>query len=256
MLRIRRRKKRAFFLSDLISFVFEVCEMKIDLHSHTVYSRHAFWGRDALSTPEQMIQTAVRRGLSGLAITDHQTVKGGLVGQAYARRNVRDFVVVPGTEIRTSSGDIIALGVGEDIPDGLSVAETVEKIHDLSGLAIAAHPYAAFIFRRAVRDEARHADAIEVFNASTRLNFRANRLASDLARRTRNPGTAGSDAHVARDVGRAGIICSATSVDSILRAIRKGRFDIFGKYTPMCDLAYLTTRKFIRAAKYRVLRRL
>jgi len=228
--------------------------MKIDLHSHTVYSRHAFWGCDAFNTPEQMIRAARKRGLGGLAITDHQTVKGGLAGQAYARKNYPGFLVVPGTEIRTLSGDILALGVDEDVPDGLSVAETVERIRELSGLAVAAHPFAAFIFRRAVRDEARLADAIEVFNASTRLNWRANRSALELSKRVRKPGTAGSDAHVARDVGRAGIVCDSDSVDGVLAAIRKGRFEIFGKYTPVWDLAYLTTRKFARAAKYRISR--
>lgn len=229
--------------------------MKIDLHSHTVYSKHAFWGRDALNTPAHMIRAARRRGVMGLAITDHQTVKGGLAGQAWARKNMRDFTVIPGTEIRTRSGDIVALGVDEDIPDNLTVEETVEKIHDQSGLAVAAHPFAAFIFRRAVGDEAAKADAIEVFNASTRLNWRANRSALELALREKKPGTAGSDAHFFRDVGRAGIVCDAEGVDSIIAAIRKGRFERFGAYTPVWDLAYLTTRKFARAAKYRIIRK-
>jgi hypothetical protein len=199
-----------------------------------------------------MIRAARRHGLNGLAITDHQTVDGGLVGKAWARKNCPDFIVVPGTEIRTLSGDILALGVDEDIPDGFSVPETIERIHALSGLAVAAHPYAAFIFRRAVRDEARHADAIEVFNASTRLNWRANHFALELSRKTRKPGTAGSDAHVYRDVGHAGIICNASNADDVLAAIRKNKFDVFGKYTPIWDLAYLMVRKFARAAKYRI----
>lgn len=228
--------------------------MKIDLHSHTIYSRHAFWGRDALSTPAQMIRAARARGLGGLAITDHQTVRGGFAGKAWARAHCRDFIVIPGTEIRTLSGDILALGVGEDISDNLSVAETIERIHALSGLAIAAHPFAEFIFRRAVGNEARRADAIEVFNASTSLNWRANRRALELARSARKPGTAGSDAHVARDCGRAGIACDAGSVDGILAAIRKSRFELFGGYTPIWDLAYLTARKFSRAIKYRLTR--
>jgi len=228
--------------------------MKIDLHSHTIYSRHAFWGRDALGTPEQSIRMAIRRGLDGLAITDHQTVRGGFAGKAWAKSNRPDFLVLPGTEIRTIKGDIVALGVDEDVPDNMSVDETVDRIHDLNGVAVAAHPYAAFIFRRAVKDEAVKADAIEVFNASTSLNWRANRRALELARANRKPGTAGSDAHVARDVGRAGIECSADTIDGILRAIRKGKFTIFGDYTPIWDLAYLTTRKFARAAKYRIMR--
>jgi hypothetical protein len=227
--------------------------MKIDLHSHTIYSHHAFWGRDALSTPAQMVRAARVRGLGGLAITDHQTVKGGLVGQAYVRSHHLDFVVIPGTEIRTVEGDILALGVDKDISDGLGVPETIERIHALGGLAVAAHPFAAFIFRRAVGDAARHADAIEVFNASTRMNWRANRRAFELALRAKKPGTAGSDAHIAREVGRAGIVCKDTSsVDDILAAIRKGKFERFGAYTPVYNLAYLTTKKFARAVKYRL----
>lgn len=158
-------------------------------------------------------------------------------------------------EIRTNLGDLLALGIDEDVPDGMTVTETVEKIHGLGGIAIAAHPYAAFIFRRAVRDEARHADAIEVFNASTRLNWRANLSAREIALRYKKPGTAGSDAHIARDVGRAGIELDGDSEDDVLKAIRKGKFEIFGKYTPVWDLAYLTTRKFSRAAKYRIMKK-
>jgi len=229
--------------------------MRLDLHTHTVYSKHAFWGRDALNTPEQMVRSARKHGLNGMAITDHQTVKGGIVGRAWARKNMKDFLVVPGTEIRTVTGDILALGVEEDVPDGLSVVETVEQIHALGGIAIGAHPFASFIFRRAVGNLARYADAIEVFNASTCLNYRANKQALELALRTKKPGTASSDAHVARDVGRAGIILQndAATVDDVLAAIRKGRFDTFGKYTPIYDLAYLTLTKFSRAVVYKML---
>jgi len=207
-----------------------------------------------MNRPDQMISAARRRGLDGLAITDHQTVEGGLVGKKWAKKNTPDFVVVPGIEIRTIRGDILGLGLDENVSDNLSVAETVEKIHGLGGIAIAAHPFAQFIFRRAVQEEARLADAIEVFNASTRLNWRANKKALELAAHAEKPGTASSDAHIARDVGRAGIECNADDIDGILKCVRKGKFETFGKYTPVWDLAYLTTRKFARAAKYRIVR--
>ena len=54
--------------------------MRFDLHCHTIYSRHWYWGVDALNTPREMIKAAVKKGLDGIAITDHDNIKGALQG--------------------------------------------------------------------------------------------------------------------------------------------------------------------------------
>lgn len=73
-----------------------------------------------------MIEAAISQGLQGLVITDHDSVKGGLVGQRVAR-NYPDFIVIPGIEVTSTAGHILAIGVKEEIPRGLQAGETIER---------------------------------------------------------------------------------------------------------------------------------
>lgn len=224
-------------------------EQRIDLHSHTIYSKHWFWGTDALDTPQQMVKVAVKRGLNGLAITDHQTVRGGLIAKSFAKR-YKDFIMITGMEIRTISGDVVALGIEENIPDDLSLEETIERIHALGGIAVAVHPFAEFFIRKCVGEEAKKLDAIEVFNAGSCKSFQ-NMKALEYAEKFKMPKTAGSDAHTAKGVGCAGIICNACTQDDVLDCIMKKRCKIFGRYTPYKDLIYLSIMKFSKSLKSR-----
>lgn len=225
-------------------------DYKFDLHSHTVYSEHWFWGTDALDTPKEMVKAAIKKGMNGLAITDHQTVKGSLVAKKVAKRR-KDFIIITGTEIRTLAGDVVALGISKDVPDDLGLAETIERIHHLGGIAVAAHPFARFLVRKCIGYEAKKLDAIEVFNAGSCKGFQ-NKKALEYAKKFRMPKTAGSDAHCSRDVGRAGITCNARTQDDVLEDIVKKRCEVFGKYTPYMDLAYLSIKKFSRSLKNRI----
>ena len=119
--------------------------MKIDCHCHTIYSKHWFWGYDALNTPLEMIKAAIKKGLDGLAITDHNTVKGSLVGKKVAKK-YKNFILITGCEIRTKSCEVIALGIKENISPNLSLEETIEKIHDLGGIAVIPHPFGKYFF--------------------------------------------------------------------------------------------------------------
>ncbi len=223
---------------------------KFDLHSHTVYSKHWFWGTDALNTPQQMVKAAIKKGMSGLAITDHQTVKGSMVAKKFAKR-CKGFIILTGTEIRTLAGDVVALGINKDVPDDLSLAETIERIRALGGIAVAAHPFAKFLVRKCIGYEAKRLDAIEVFNAGSCKAFQ-NKKALEYAKNFNKPKSAGSDAHCARDVGKAGIICSARTQDDVLEEIMKKRCEFFGEYTPYKDLAYLSIKKLSRSLKSRI----
>jgi len=221
--------------------------MRIDLHVHSIYSRHWFFGYDSLNTPKEMIKAAIKRSLNGLAITDHNTVKGSLVAKRIAKK-YKDFIIITGSEIKTKDGEVTALGIKENVPLGLSLEETIEKIHDLGGIAIAPHPFGKYFFRKCVGEKAVNADAIEVFNST--LTNNANKRALILAQKFKKPKTAGSDAHSIREVGNAGIICNSNPIEDIL----KGKVKIFGKYTSLIDIAYLTARKFIRSAEWRISR--
>jgi len=218
--------------------------MKIDCHCHTIYSRHAFWGSDALNTPLDMIKAAMKKGLDGLAITDHNTVRGSLIAKKLARRF--KFLIITGSEIKTREGEIIALGIRENVPIELTIEDTVEKIHELGGIATAPHPFGSYIFRRCAGRKGLMADAIEVYNST--LTKSQNKKALDMAQLFKKSVTAGSDAHSSRNVGDAGIIVNGDPIENIL----KNRLEIFGKHTSILDIANLTYRKFARSIEWRI----
>src|SRR5712691_13163074 len=161
--------------------------LKWETHCHTVYSNRRQRRFDALNTPREMIEAAIRRGLQGMIITDHDSVTGGLFGRK-ASRGYGDFKVIPGAEVTSSSGHILAIGIENDVPKGLSVEETVEMIHDLGGIALASHPFSSRV-RPSLGEECLKTDGVEVFNATNRglTNARAMSLAQAHGR----PRTAG-----------------------------------------------------------------
>src|SRR5712691_7084460 len=212
--------------------------LKWETHCHTVYSNRHRRRFDALNTPRDMIEAAIRRGLQGMVITDHDSVMGGLVGKRAAKVH-RDFQVIPGAEVTSRSGHILAIGIEVNVPKGLSVEETVEKVHDLGGIAIASHPFSSRI-RPSLGEECLKTDGVEVFNATNR--GLANAHAMSLAQAHGRPRTAGSDSHWAKTVGNCGIIC-----DDPLTDIRRGRTSMFGTYTGTWDMRVFNFRQLASA---------
>jgi predicted metal-dependent phosphoesterase TrpH len=167
--------------------------MKIDLHLHTDYSI------DGWSSPEEVVQHAIDRGLDKIAITDHETIEGALA----ARRIFPDRVVV-GEEINCCCGThLIGLFLSEHVPSGLSIETTAEQIRQQAGIVYGPHPF-AYITRAAQRAERVLAvsDVVEVFNSRA---FMApwNRRARFRAEQMSLPQAASSDAHFPWELGRA-----------------------------------------------------
>lgn len=196
-----------------------------DLHVHTYCSRHPVWGNDAVSSPREVVEEVARKGLNGVAITDHNTTKGGLLGlRATGKSGV---IVIPGVEISSRRGDILVLGLTEKLefkPKEMDVDEVVELARDLGGVVVVPHPYRRSkppTFVREVR-----VDALEGFNARTarRLNEKAKRLAEAEG----IPVVAGSDAHTLGEIGNGvtGITADDGKLDDVLEAIRKGAVNI------------------------------
>jgi predicted metal-dependent phosphoesterase TrpH len=185
-----------------------------------------------------MIEAAIKKGLQGMIVTDHDTVAGGLAGREVAKK-YKGFKVIPGAEVTSCSGHILAIGVESDVPIGLPVEETVERIHDLGGIAVASHPFSSQV-RPSLREEGLKTDGVEVFNATNRAhsNFKALTLAQVHGR----PRTAGSDAHWAKTLGNAGIIC-----EDPLEDITRGRVELFGKYTSPLAMRVFNFRQLTSA---------
>ncbi|MCD6477586.1 MAG: CehA/McbA family metallohydrolase [Candidatus Aenigmarchaeota archaeon] len=223
-----------------------------DIHTHSVYSRHRIWGDEAFGTPKEMIKMVMSKGLNGLAITDHDSVKGSIEGLKYSKK-IKNFVLIPGSEVSSADGHILALGIKENVRKGLSVQETIDKIHELGGIAIAVHPYVGFPRTSGVGDAIRkyRFDAIEVLNGGIR--WKENKKAYDVARELNYPMTGGSDAHYWKDVGTIyNIINCGSDVDEVLKAIKKGKVIIKGKPFGFYSKMRLATKKVLRSITRRL----
>jgi len=195
--------------------------LKIDMHVHTRYS-------DSEASVSEVLMEAERKGLDGLAITDHWTIKGAI--EAMKKRG--KLIIIPGQEIETKHGEILALGIKNKIRAKLSIRETIKMIHAQGGLAIVPHPTIP-LFSVLNEEEMKTLplDGIEVFSAITPIPRYFLRKNIELARRLRLSMVAGSDSHYAETVGDAYTIiyCRSRRVDDILRAVKLGRTSIGGR---------------------------
>ena len=222
--------------------------LSVELHAHSELSHD---GRDPI---ELLIGQAAAVGLDAIAITDHDEIEASLravdVAQEYG------ITAIPGMEVTSAAGHILALGVTETVSAGLSYAETLDRIRDLGGVAVIPHPFQESrhgVMANIDRDALATADAIEVYN-SRLFTGRSNRQAERFARRNDMPMTAGSDAHISEMVGQAitRIDADEPELDEMLDAIREGRTTVEGKRTPW----RISLRQFAGGAKRRVASRL
>ncbi|MCW4000873.1 MAG: CehA/McbA family metallohydrolase [Candidatus Bathyarchaeota archaeon] len=193
-----------------------------DLHVHTTYSN------DSLITPKNLVFYAKKRGLNAVAVTDHNSLDG-----AYKIAKETDFLIIPGMEVSSADGHIVALNVKELIPRGFSALETVKLIHKAGGVAIACHPYV--YFKGCLRENVCDAfDAIEVINARAFPFKDSIAKAEAAAQRFGLSRVAGTDAHYGPQIGYGytEIIAEAPTVDAIMEAIVAGKCSPHGCAVP------------------------
>jgi predicted metal-dependent phosphoesterase TrpH len=194
--------------------------MEFDLHIHSKYSY------DSLSEPAKIVKAAKKKGLSGIAITDHNSIKGGLEALKYADD---EFLVIVGEEVATDEGEIIGLFLKEELKSR-SALTVIKEIRNQGGISILAHPYKRT--SRTNMEIIKEIDAVEGFNSRGKRLFSGdkNRLALELAQKHNLPLTAGSDAHFLFEIGRARCIMEeGLSAEEVKRAILNGKAKISGK---------------------------
>ena len=169
-------------------------DIRIETHCHTYYSK------DCLMRPKRLIEVCHERGINRLCVTDHNTTKG-----AFEMASLAPDLIIPGVEIMTTKGELIALFVEKEVPYGLDPLDTVERFRDQGAVILVPHPFDS---RRHgswsesdLRMIAPHVDAIEVFN-SRALNASMNNNASLFANELGLMPTVGSDAHSYSEVGK------------------------------------------------------
>ncbi|MBI2971894.1 MAG: PHP domain-containing protein [Candidatus Aenigmarchaeota archaeon] len=202
--------------------------MLVELHAHSYYSKRGKVHFDGIHSPEQMIARAHQLGLNAITLADHDTMAGLPRAKRFAAK--KGIMIIPGEEVSSANGHVLAIGIQETVPPGLTVWETVDRIREQGGIAIAAHPFD--IKKEGVRYLARNCDAVEVFNP---LN--AERIGNDKARafaeKHRMPMTAGSDAHTIDMLGYGMVRVQAHDTEDVLKAINKGRTTLVTEYAPL-----------------------
>jgi predicted metal-dependent phosphoesterase TrpH/glycosyltransferase involved in cell wall biosynthesis len=166
-----------------------------DLHLHTEHSFDC-----AIPVPD-LLDYAEEQGLGAIAVTDHNVFSGAEEAAALARG--RRLVVIPGEEVKTQSGEVIGLFLREEIPRGMTMAETVAAIREQGGIVYLPHPFDrlhtipdASTLHRLLAE----IDVFEVYNARLLLEG-MNDEALRFARKYNLTMGAGSDAHVLQGVG-------------------------------------------------------
>lgn len=212
-------------------------EYRFDLHTHT---RCSF---DSTTSPEQLVKAALGVGLAGLAITDHNSVKC----IARTRRAAGGkLTVVPGIECKTRQGDLIGLFIAER-PVGRSMVEVADQVKEMGGLVVLPHPYSYFhrsSYSPQEMELMRKLDAIETFNARN-IFYSLNEKAESLAARLKKSRVGGSDAHIAREVGRGYTFFTCKEEEEVRKAILSGESDVGG------TLSHFTVRLYSIAARIR-----
>ena len=192
--------------------------LKYDLHLHSRYSP------DGTLDVRDIVRIAKKRGLDGIAVTDHDTIRGGL---GAAKLKPEGLDVICGCEVSTDRGDVIGLFLTEEIKARYYKA-AIEEIHAQGGVAIVPHPFDSIrgsAFWLTDRD-APLIDGVEVINA--RCVFRRSNAAADrYADRYAIAKTGGSDAHFGAEIGNAGTLIEEGT--SLLEAIARRSTMAFGK---------------------------
>ena len=222
--------------------------LSVELHTHSALS---YDGRDPV---EALLSRAQLASLDAIAVTDHDEIDASL--RACELAPEYDLLGIPGMEVTSAAGHVLALGIEEAIPPGLTFRTTLDRIREQGGIAVVPHPFQesrSGVMDVISRSDLARADAIEVYN-SRLLTGRANRQAKRFAREHGLPMTAGSDAHIAEMVGRAitKVDTDERTVEAILQAIVDGRTTIEGRRTPW----HISFRQAASGAKRKVRERL
>jgi predicted metal-dependent phosphoesterase TrpH len=193
-----------------------VDRLRVEFHSHTEASK------DSLTSPEALLVAGRKRGLDRIVVTDHNNISGAL----RAKTLDPEFVIV-GEEIMTQQGELLVSFLQEELPPGLDCMEAISELRRQGAFISVSHPFD--VFRSGhweISDLERIAplvDAIETFNARCMRSV-FNQQALEFARRHNLPGTAGSDAHAAFEVGKASLILPPFhDAESLKAVIRQGQ---------------------------------
>jgi predicted metal-dependent phosphoesterase TrpH len=190
--------------------------LNVEFHCHTIYSK------DSLTSPEKLLAACRRKGIDRVVITDHNSIRGAL-----RAKELDPERVIVGEEIKTTAGEILAAYVSEEIPRGLPPSEVLDRLEAQGAFISVSHPFD--VMRSGGWDTPDllailpRVHALETFNARCMqpvFNFQA----AAFAEKHGLPGTVGSDAHAAFELGTATLLLPEfDDVQSLRATIGQGQ---------------------------------
>jgi predicted metal-dependent phosphoesterase TrpH len=192
--------------------------IRVEFHCHTIYSK------DCLLRIEKLLDICQQKGIDRIVISDHNEISGALQAQAIDPERV-----IVGEEIKTDRGELLAAFMKEYVPPGLTPQETIKRLRDQEAFISVSHPFDQVRSGRWQENDLLEilplVDAIEVFNARC-FSAEDNHRAKEFARKHDIPGTVGSDAHTAFEVGRAAMLLAPfKDAPTLIEVLPQAKFE-------------------------------
>ncbi|MEM5812558.1 MAG: PHP-associated domain-containing protein [Candidatus Aenigmatarchaeota archaeon] len=198
--------------------------MKLDLHLHTWYSE------DSINPPWLVMKVLRKRGLDGVAVTDHNTTRGWKPMIECSKKAGLNLVL--GEEIKVYEegflvGEVLGLFLNEEVKKG-SPEEVIDRIREQDGIVVISHPFDRHKGFRNIESFAGKIDAIEAFNSRVFLR-QANERAIMFAAMEKTGITGGSDAHIPIEAGLGYTMAECNDTEDFRKALKRGETLFCGK---------------------------
>lgn len=210
--------------------------VRIDLHCHSIRSR------DSILTLRMIVARALERELDGIAITDHDR----LVSRKELKRYAGSILLIPGIEISSADGHLLAFGLDESPRKSLPLIETLEFIKDHGGIPVLSHPFR--VGNGVGQGDIEGLPHVMFEGMNGRSWTRYNERASALGRKLGRSMTGGSDAHDPSEVGKAWTVFpgDVQDIGDVLEALHKEAVEPEGEGLTFSKLAYSKFKGTIR----------
>ena len=201
-----------------------------ELHCHNSFSNFHVGEEeppyDCNISIRDQLDRSYNLGLDTIFVTNHNTLDGyhQLLEYKNDHEKFKKIDVFPAEEITIDTGaHVLAYGIHDEIPAGISLGEVIDKVRSQGGVSSAPHPFSLL---DALRDSAKKCDMVEVFN-SNNVDILSNAKATQFALDNKMIQVAGSDSHVLSTLGRCvNVIDSENNLDAILQAMKHGKIHI------------------------------